>query len=258
MDKAVYAVEAEVEETHWWFAGRRRLVSRLLEELGVSRDARVVDIGSGTGTNLRMLREMGFRDVTGLDASPVAIQFCQEKKLGPVEQGDVCKLPFENERFELALATDIIEHVDRDDLAVAEIHRVLRPGGVTVISVPAFASLFGLQDEVSHHKRRYRMEGLLSVIEKAGLEVERSFYFNYLLFAPIWLARQVIRILRISLASENQVNSPALNWVLERLFRLDVRTAPKLRPPFGVSILAVARRAAERPAVAPDSATTGS
>jgi hypothetical protein len=129
---------------------------------------------------------------------------------------------------------------------------------VAVISVPAFASLFGLQDEVSHHKRRYRMEGLLSVIEKAGLEVERSFHFNYLLFAPIWLARQVIRVLRISLASENQVNSPALNWVLQRLFLLDVRTAPKLRPPFGVSILAVARRAAERPAVAPSPEVTGS
>jgi SAM-dependent methyltransferase len=258
VDKAVYAVEAQVEETHWWFVGRRRLISRLLEELGVSRDARVIDVGSGTGTNLRMLREIGFRDVTGLDASPVAIQFCHEKKLGPVEQGDVCQLPFESERFELVLATDIIEHVDRDDLAVAEIHRVLRPGGMAIITVPAFASLFGLQDEVSQHKRRYRMEGLRSVIEKAGLRVERSFHFNYLLFAPIWLARQVIRVLRISLSSENQVNSPVLNWVLERLFRLDVRTAPTLRPPFGVSILAVARRPAGRPTVAPSPATSGS
>ncbi len=258
MDKAVYAVEAQVEETHWWFVGRRRLVSRLLEELGVSRDARVVDVGSGTGTNLRMLREMGFGEVAGLDASPVAIQFCHEKKLGPVEQGDACRLPFESERFELALATDIIEHVDRDDLAAAEIHRVLRPGGVAIITVPAFASLFGLQDQVSHHKRRYRMQGLRSVIEKAGLEVEHSFYFNYLLFVPIWLARQLIRVLRISLSSENQVNSPVLNWVLERLFMLDVRTAPTLRPPFGVSILAVARRPAENSAVAPSSAASGS
>jgi len=251
VDKAVYAVEARVEETHWWFAGRRRLVSRILDELGVSRDARVIDIGSGTGTNLRMLRELGFCDVTGLDASPVAIEFCREKKLGPVEQGDACELPFEDERFDLALATDVIEHVDRDDLAVAEIRRVLRPGGVAVITVPAFGSLFGLQDEVSQHKRRYRMQGLLGVIRKAGLEVERSFHFNYLLFVPIWLARQVIGILRISLESENQVNSPAINWVLERLFRLDVRTAPKLRPPFGVSILAVARRAAKRLAATP-------
>ena len=96
------------------------------------------------------------------------------------------------------------------------------------------------------------------MIEKAGFEVERSFHFNYLLFVPIWLARQVIRILRISLESENQVNSPLLNRVLGRLFLLDVRTAPTLRPPFGVSILAVARRAADRPAAVPEPATTGS
>ncbi len=245
MDVAAYAVEAEVQETHWWFIGRRRLFSREIAALELPEDAPVLDVGTSTGTNLRMLGELAFQRVVGLDRSDEAIRFCAEKRLAIVRRGDVCALPFEDASFELVLATDILEHVADDGLALCEIARVLKPGGRMLITVPAFDSLWGLQDEVAHHLRRYRLPPINSAVEAAGLRVVRCFYFNYLLFVPIWLARQILRMLDLKLASENQLNSPLLNRLLTYVFELDLRTAPWLTPPFGVSIFVLAEKPGE-------------
>src|SRR5690606_39228932 len=109
-----------------------------------------------------------------------------------------------------------------------------------LVTVPAFRMLWGLQDRVSQHKRRYRMAELVARLEQAGLGVHRRFHFNYLLFLPILLARRIIALFGNDLQSENQVNSPSVNRVLSWVFRFDVWTAPIVKPPFGVSCLAVA------------------
>jgi SAM-dependent methyltransferase len=246
MDKAAYAVEAKIEETHWWFVGRRRLFTREIARLNLPEGTRVLDIGTSTGTNLRMLAELGRYRVTGLDASDEAIRFCAEKGLGQVQRGDVCALPFADASLDLVLATDIIEHVADDGGALDEIARVLAPGGYALITVPAFNSLWGLQDEVSHHFRRYRMAPLRHSLEAAGLRSLRAFHFNYLLFVPIWMARQILRRFRIRLASEGELNTPVLNRLLMLIFGLDVATAAWLTPPFGVSIFVLAQNARDR------------
>jgi SAM-dependent methyltransferase len=244
MDADTYAVEAQVEADHWWFVGRRALFAREIEALGLRRQSAVLDIGTSTGTNLRLMRDMGFGDVIGLDFSEEAVRYCASKGLGQVRRGDVCAIPFDNASFDLVLATDIIEHVDDDALALREISRVLRPGGVALLTVPTFQSLWGLQDEVSHHKRRYRLGELVDKVRDAGLSPLRSYYFNYLLFLPIWLARQVIALLGVRLQSENQVNTAALNKLLGAIFHLDVRTAGMVRPPLGVSAMVIAKKKA--------------
>ena len=246
MDPSTYAVEADIEATHWWFVQRRRLFARELGRLGLTREHRILDIGTSTGTNLRMLRELGYDRVSGVDLSDHAIHYCQHKGLGPVEKGDVRALPFADASFELVLATDIIEHVNEDADALREIWRVLAPGGRVLITVPAFESLWGLQDERSAHVRRYRMKPLLRRVEGSGLEPLTHYYFNYLLFVPIWLARRAIDLFKVNLDSENEVNSPALNRLLSAIFRLDVSTARLVRPPFGVSALVVAKKAVHR------------
>lgn len=242
MDAATYAIEAIVEQNHWWFAVRRELFAREIGGLGLSSDARILDIGTSTGTNLRMLRELGFQRVSGLDSSEDAIRFCAAKGFGDVRKGDIHAMPFAPASFELVLATDIIEHVEDDEAALAEIARVLVPGGIALITVPTFPSLWGLQDRVAHHKRRYRLRRLVAAIRRAGLEPGRRYYFNYLLFVPIWAARRLIDLLGIELSSENEVNSPLLNVMFGAVFRFDALTAPLLRPPFGVSALVVGRR----------------
>jgi SAM-dependent methyltransferase len=242
MEIATYAAEAPIERDHWWFVGRRRLFASLIGEFDLAGDAEILDVGTSTGTNLRMLRDLGFQRVTGVDSSRAAIAFCAEKGLGQVHLGDVCNLPFPDARFDLVLATDIIEHVADDVAALRELRRVLRPGRPLLLTVPAFQCLWGLQDDVSHHLRRYRLGQVLRRLRQAGLTPARGFYFNYLLFVPILLARRLMKVVPTSVASEGEINTRLLNRILTRLFRLDVRTAPWLQPPFGVSALVVATR----------------
>lgn len=241
MDKKTYAVESEVEQNHWWFVVRRSLIRSVIDELKLPLNAAILDVGTSTGTNLRLLKEMGFTNFLGLDRSPEAIHWCEEKGLGTVRQGDVCAIPFPDESFDLILATDIIEHVDDDQKALQELQRILKKSGHIVITVPVFPSLWGLQDEVAHHKRRYHRHDLFEKLGKSGFDCTTCFYFNFLLFIPIWLARQVIHIAKIKLESENQVNTPLLNSILKTIFYLDVALAPILDPPFGVSLLILAR-----------------
>lgn len=245
MEITAFAVESEIEEGHWWFVGRRNLFSSILDDLHVRRDASILDLGTSTGTNLRMLRDLDYVNVVGLDYSPQAIAYCQSKGLGPLIRGDACKLPFPENAFDFVLATDIIEHIEDDNRALAEINRVLRPGGQALITVPAFQSLWGLQDDKAFHVRRYRRRPLLERIARAGLTVKDSYHFNYLLFVPIWGARQIIRLLKLQFDSENQVNSPLINSVLKAVFAADIRSAPRIRPPFGVSILALGQKSGQ-------------
>lgn len=242
MERSVYAVDAAIEQTHWWFCGRRRLFARELSRSGVTDKAKILDTGTSAGTNLRMLKELGFRQVTGLDMSEDAIAFCAAKGLGPVERGDICAMPFADKSFDVVLATDIVEHVEDDKLALREITRVLRPGGKVLLTVPAFNLLWGLQDRVSRHRRRYRLAPLARLMESAGLRVQRAYYFNYLLFLPILVARRAIDALGLALKSEGQVNTPLLNRALAAIFACDISTAPVLKPPFGVSILVLAEK----------------
>jgi Methylase involved in ubiquinone/menaquinone biosynthesis len=207
-------------------------------------DVPVLDVGTSSGTNLIMLTDLGFTCVTGLDASPEAVRWCAERGLPPVALGDVSAMPFASGSMQLVTATDVLEHVPDDRRALREIARVLEPGGHVLISVPAFPSLWGLQDNVSHHLRRYRRGPLLSKVEAAGLDVVQEFYFNWIPFAPIWCARQLLRVARPNVNSENDINASWLNRLLSLIFGLDVAIAPVLRPPFGVSFLVLARKPA--------------
>jgi SAM-dependent methyltransferase len=242
MDTATYAAEAAIEADHWWYVGRRLLFSGIIKTLGLPESADILDVGTSAGTNLRMLQDLGFVHVTGVDQSREAIRFCAEKGLGEVQLGDVCALPFGDRRFDLILATDIIEHVEDDLLALRELSRVLRPSQYLLLTVPAFSLLWGSEDVVSHHKRRYRLPELLGKLHRADLAPVQYFYFNYLLFFPILVARHLIRLFNVKVATEGQLNAEWLNRALTPLFRFDVRTAAQLRPPIGVSALVVATR----------------
>jgi SAM-dependent methyltransferase len=213
MDIASYAAETAIEADHCWFVGRRLLFSDIIRRFDFSRNIEILDVGTGTGSNLRLLRDLGFTRVTGVDQSP-----------------------------DLILATDVIEHVEDDLLALRELCRVLKPRQTLLLTVPAFPLLWGLQDTVSHHKRRYRLDQLLERLHTANLSPQQHFYFNYILFLPILICRRLMRIFNIVVASEGQINTDWLNRALALLFRFDVRTAPWVRPPFGVSALVIATR----------------
>lgn len=244
MGTELYHTESALEAHHWWFAGRRRLFAATLRRRGVTAGARVLDIGTSSGTNLRLMRDLGFARAVGVDASIEAARLCRAKGFAPVTLGDACALPFADCGFDLVLLTDVIEHIDDDVAALREARRVLRPGGDLLITVPAFPALWGRQDELWEHRRRYRRTGLGAAIAAAELELAFCFHFNFLLFPAIFAARQLIRRIGVGCGNENTLTGPRVNALLARVFALDVALAPLLHPPFGVSLLAWARKPA--------------
>lgn len=240
MKAGVYTVEARVSDTHWWFAGRRRLFSRLISALHPSPSWRVLEVGAGTGANLPMLHAIGAGRVLACDVSTDALR--HSRRSTTVARADATHLPFRSNSIDLLLAADVIEHLDDDRAALREFVRVLRPGGNLVLTVPAFASLWGPQDIVAQHRRRYRRPSLMALVGETGVIVSTCFHFNYLLFVPIWVARKILLTLGVSVASENEINTSLLNRVLTVVFFADVDSAASVKPPFGVSLCVVAAK----------------
>jgi SAM-dependent methyltransferase len=244
----------EIEDRHWWFRGRRAIFLRLLDRYlppSNSRERRLLDVGCGTGAMLRDLERYG--TATGIEAEDAAVRLCRERGLTGVQRAEAPPLPFEDESFDLVTALDVLEHVDDDLEVMREIERTLRPGGLTLLSVPAYGFLWGLQDEVAHHKRRYVAGQLSQRVEAAGLEIRRLSYFNTVLFLPI----AIVRLLRRVRASEPRLRSDfdmtgpgRLNEVLARMFASEAWMLERADLPFGVSIMALAAKPAQQlPAV---------
>jgi SAM-dependent methyltransferase len=242
MMEHTYPILYEVEQSHWWHVGRRRIIAGLVEEIckGVKdRRPRILDVGCGTGANLLMLSKYG--DAEGVDISEDALAFCRERGLEKVKHGAAEELPYEDGTFDLVTALDVVEHLDDDVASLREMRRVLRPGGRVLLFVPTFMFLWGLQDDVSNHRRRYRLPELHHVLERAGFEVERSTYANITFFAPILLIRQLMRLTGLKAETENNINVPALNGVFGWLLGTESTILRYVNLPFGVSGLCVAR-----------------
>ena len=214
----------------------------MIHRLSLPRQVPILDLGAGTGANMRMLKDLGFLAIRGLDSSDFAIRFCDKKGLGVVDKADVCQMPYADETFHFVLAADMLEHVANDLKALKEIWRVLQPGGCAVITVPAFQYLWGVQDLTAQHHRRYDMKHLRQAAIEAGFDCLDSFYFNYLLFTLILIVRKLVNLFHFPLENENRLNSPWINELLKWIFYVDVETAPFVRPLVGVSILLIVRK----------------
>jgi len=159
-----------------------------------------------------------------------------------VRQGAAEQLPWEDGSFDLVTGLDVVEHLDDDLAGLKEMRRVLRPGGYAFLFVPAFMFLWGVQDDISHHRRRYTLKGMQEAARAAGFEIERATYANITFFLPVLLGRVLMRLTRIRPASENNININALNGVFGRIFGAEGPILRRMNLPFGVSAICVARR----------------
>jgi SAM-dependent methyltransferase len=243
MQQHTYAILYQVEETHWWYRGRRRILSLFIEQVCrevKDRRPQILDVGCGTGANLIMLGEYG--DAHGIDVSHDALAFCHARGLERVQHGAAEKLPYEDGTFDLVTALDVVEHLDDDMAGLREMRRVLRPDGRALLFVPAFMFLWGVQDDVSHHRRRYTMPQLLKAVREAGFEIERATYANITFFLPILAVRTFMRLLGIKTSTENNIGVSSLNGILGRILGSEATWLRRMNLPFGVSALCVARR----------------
>ena len=237
-----YPIMFRVEQSHWWYTGRRKILASFVEDICrrvTDRRPRILDVGCGTGANLLMLSQYG--DAEGVDISEDALAFCRERGLEKVKLGAGEELPYDDATFDLVTAFDVVEHMDDDLAGLSEMRRVLRPGGRVLLFVPTFMFLWGVQDDVSNHRRRYRLPELRRVLEQAGFEIERTTYANITFFLPILLMRKLMQLTGIKPSSENNINVSALNGVLGSVFGAESWLLRRMNLPFGVSGIAVAR-----------------
>jgi SAM-dependent methyltransferase len=266
MEPTFYAEYFRHEDTHWWFRWRYELVARIVGERNGGDPAafRILDAGCGTG---QMLQHLGrFGRAVGIDTSPEALSFAASRGVDRLVRGSILALPFADAGFDCVLSLDVIEHVDADEALLHHLAGVLKPGGRLVVTVPAFRALWSEHDEVNWHKRRYRAPQLRSLLEAHGLEIERLTYCNTALFAPIFAIRK-LKNLRNRLRDRARARTngtgraaPAglpvpesdLGWLpkplnegLFRLLRAENLLLERRDLPFGVSLLAIARKPAD-------------
>ena len=243
MQEHTYPIMYQIEGTHWWFAGRRRIISGFVERICSTLEKQpphILDVGCGTGANLELLARYG--EAEGVDVSPEALAFCRERGLQNVRQGEAEHLPYADASFDLVTGLDVVEHLDDDVAGLQEMRRVLRPNGRALLFVPAFMFLWGVQDDISHHRRRYTLKEFEQKLRDAGLTVERITYANISFFLPILIGRTLMRLTGMRPASENNITIGMLNGVLGKILGAEGWWLQRFRFPFGVSIVCVARR----------------
>jgi SAM-dependent methyltransferase len=247
MNPEEYARLEEVEGTHWFYAGKRRIVFDCLRRLSMLERGRLlVDCGAGTGRFA--LEASRACTVIAVDDHEESLEIAR-RNLGmeAVRRGSCTALPLADGTADIVTALDVIEHVEDDRRAVAEMLRILKPGGIIVITVPAFQGLWSDWDVALHHFRRYRRAGLRPLLADAGFEVVRCDYINVLAFPAVWALRKW----RTWFPKSSDRRGPRAEerippaWLNRLLFASFVLPAASGIPfPFGVGLLAVARRPA--------------
>jgi SAM-dependent methyltransferase len=239
MDRVVYDRMAAHDTTHWWYRARREILSDYLTRYGaLPRDARILEIGCGTGHNLPMLAQFGDVDAIEIDETAAAMA---SERLG--KQVGSAPLPELNGvapgSYDLVAVLDVVEHVEDDVAALQAIARVLRPGGKILITVPAHQWMWSAHDVVNHHKRRYSKGSLIASLQQAGLGWRKLRWFNSLLFPAAVLSRLAGKLTGKDDSDDSPPSRP-LNAALETVFGLERHLLGRLPMPPGLSIIVLA------------------
>jgi SAM-dependent methyltransferase len=251
---------AELEATHWWYRSLHGLVLELLDGQAPRLPPlpRILDAGCGTGLMATKLASRG--EVAAMDLSAIAAEYWPKRSCDPEQdlhvprtaflRGSVSSAPFHDGSFDAVVSLDVLYHREvADDLAAArELGRVLRPGGILLLNLPAYDSLRSAHDRVIHTARRYTRPRVARLLAAAGLEPIRVRHWNTLLF-PLAAAMRLGGRLRATLArqptreeSDLYPLSPWLNEALRRVVQWELALLDRWDPPFGLSIVAVGRK----------------
>ncbi|MBI4380684.1 MAG: class I SAM-dependent methyltransferase [candidate division NC10 bacterium] len=231
---------SQLERWHFWFVGRRALIDRLLNRYLDGQAQVVLDLGCGTGLMLEILMRRGHR-VVGLDLRPEGLYATRQVlPRSWLLQAEVTYLPLRDNAFGAVMLLDVLEHVD-DRSLLAEVQRVLRPGGLAVITVPAIPWLWSYRDEAAGHLRRYTRQRLFSVLTDAGFHVREMHYYQCLLL-PLVVITRLFGRRGPRLRDFEERPLPIFNAVMTWINRLEVQLSDLISWPWGSSLVVICRK----------------
>ena len=244
------------EQDYWWHVGKRAIVYSLLRRYlprnKTPEQRLALDLGCGAGLNLDHLAQ--YAAPVGTDFSEEALRFCRARGHVRLCKADAAALPFHDQQFDIITALDVIEHLDDDFDALVELRRTLRPGGLLIVSVPAYPVLWSYWDDILGHRRRYTVTSMREVVTRAGLTVRKVSYSNALILAPT-VGVRILKSLRQRAAERSGDGSdpetdfmPVPNWLnklLTRYYYWEARTLRRRNFPLGLSVICVAQRKPE-------------
>jgi SAM-dependent methyltransferase len=244
MDRQVYARMAELEDRHWWFVARRRILSETLRRhAALPAGARVLEAGCGTGGNLPMLARFG--TVACFEPDDEARALARRQGTFDIRDGALPDaIPFDSESFDLVVALDVLEHVADDAGSLSALGARLRPGGWSLLTVPALPFLWSRHDVSHHHYRRYVKSQLSGLTRAAGLVPVRATYFNSLLFPAVAAVRFVKAGIGGRAREDDTLPPQGVNRLLTALFASERHVVGRVPLPVGVSLLMLARKPA--------------
>jgi SAM-dependent methyltransferase len=240
MESYLYQDLYALEDTHWWHRNKRRLVIALFNHYRLNKKIRIIDVGCGTGKNVETFASLG--ESWGLDVSQRAIAYCRKRGLTRIKRGTAQKTELPSSFFDGITLLDVLEHTD-DRKTMAEMQRILKPGGIIVITVPAYKWMWSRWDEVLHHKRRYEKADLENVLMNNGFRMLKlSFVYSFLLVPALIIRFIKSRFIGSSYGSDFQLSNSFLNEVLLAVCQMESRVIVSGSVPFGTSLVAVAQK----------------
>ncbi len=241
MEQETYRRMAEIQENHWWYEARRRIIASLIEPLKLPANAQILEVGCGPGANLKMLK--GFGNVVGVEPDDFSIEHARKVSGCRVEKGFLPDDLRVSGTFDLIGAFDVIEHVEPDRESLKALYNLTKKDGHALFTVPAYMFLMTQHDVVNHHKRRYVLPQFRDLLRGAGFEVEFISYYNTLLFPLIVAVRMTKKLLGIKdLPDDGLPRLPFVNTALREIFAFERNILKGTALPFGVSIIALCRK----------------
>lgn len=232
----------EFEQHYWWHVGRREIFKTFLKRISRKKDSNILEIGCGTGGNIQVLSHFG--KVTGLDISEDALRFCKKRGLTDLILSNAEDIDLPSESFDVIVAFDVLEHIEKDDRALKEVFRLLTPGGYFLATVPAYQFLWSEHDIALGHVRRYTASGFSEKIARSGLQTLKTSYLISFIFPAVVAYRMMRKVIHPkSRKNTAYVGLPStINNFFIFLLNIEARLLNYVRFPFGTSVICLAKK----------------